>query len=169
MSNSVLPAVMLSRLAIAAFLAMLPTLVQAFAVPSRQDNLIAPAQIPSCEMNGKVVRNFALNDLHGKTWGFRSERGKLTLVFFCGSWCPHCIMAMTPTDELHERFRGKGLQVVGIAYEIDAPRKSHCSHYSRLQGQGNPFSGIAGHGVQQLPSPYLFSGFSMANHLLAGW
>ena len=41
-------------------------------------------------------------------------RGKVVLLDFWGVWCPPCIVAMPKIQKLHERYKGDGLEVIGI-------------------------------------------------------
>jgi len=60
---------------------------------------------------------FALQDLSGKTWTFAELRGKVVLVNFWATWCPPCRKEMPDLETLFERFRSKGLVVLGISDE----------------------------------------------------
>jgi len=60
---------------------------------------------------------FTLQDLSGKTWTFAELRGKVVLVNFWATWCPPCRKEMPDLETLFERFRSKGLVVLGISDE----------------------------------------------------
>lgn len=82
-----------------------------------------PARVPSCVLTGNTLYNFALNDLGGQPWEFRSHRTQLTLVDFWGTWCVHCLHAVPHLNILQDRYGRFGLQVVGIAYEGGSPQE----------------------------------------------
>jgi thiol-disulfide isomerase/thioredoxin len=45
-------------------------------------------------------------------------RGKVVLVDIFGTWCPTCHDATPEIVKLYRRYRGRGLEVVGLAYEV---------------------------------------------------
>ncbi|MCZ6597213.1 MAG: HEAT repeat domain-containing protein, partial [Planctomycetota bacterium] len=44
--------------------------------------------------------------------------GQATLLQIFGTWCPNCYDETTYLVELHERYRGRGLAIVGLAFEL---------------------------------------------------
>jgi len=78
---------------------------------------VVPARVPSCVLTGKQLENFALYDLTGQPWEYRTHRGKLVLIDFWGTWCIHCRPALATLKALHNTYARYGLEVVGIAYE----------------------------------------------------
>jgi thiol-disulfide isomerase/thioredoxin len=95
-----------------------PGAVAPFAPPPPQ---FGPARVPSCQLTGQTLYNFALNDLSGQPWEYRQRRGRLMLVDFWGTWCVHCLHAVPHLNVLQERYGPYGLEVVGIAYETGTP------------------------------------------------
>ncbi len=55
----------------------------------------------------------------GKPARFADLRGKWVLVDFWGYWCGPCVGAMPVLIELHEKFAGKGLVIVGVHVDVD--------------------------------------------------
>ena len=45
-------------------------------------------------------------------------KGKVVLVDIFGSWCPTCHYAAPELVRLYEKYRGRGLEMVGLAYEV---------------------------------------------------
>jgi thiol-disulfide isomerase/thioredoxin len=80
-----------------------------------------PARIPSCVLTGNTLYNFALYDLNGQPWEFRQHKGRLVLLDFWGTWCPHCLVSIKDLNYLQDRYGRYGLEVIGIDYEGDVP------------------------------------------------
>src|SRR5262249_33845050 len=76
-----------------------------------------PARIPSCVLTGSTLYNFALYDLNGQPWEFRHHQGRLVLLDFWGTWCPHCLVSIKDLNYLQDRYGRYGLEVIGIDYE----------------------------------------------------
>jgi thiol-disulfide isomerase/thioredoxin len=75
------------------------------------------ARVPSCTFTDKQL-NFVLNDLDGQPWEFATRpHGRLVLLDFWGTWCPHCVRAIPELIRLKERYGSFGLDIIGVAYE----------------------------------------------------
>jgi thiol-disulfide isomerase/thioredoxin len=63
---------------------------------------------------------FAFADLDGRMVTERDPRfkGKVVLVDVFGTWCPTCHDAAPTLARLHRKYRGRGLEIVGLAYEV---------------------------------------------------
>jgi thiol-disulfide isomerase/thioredoxin len=63
---------------------------------------------------------FDFLDLDGRrvTDGDPRFKGKVVLVDIFGSWCPTCHYAAPELVRLYRRYRARGLEVVGLAYEV---------------------------------------------------
>lgn len=61
--------------------------------------------------------SFALPDTKGKTVSLDDFQGKVVIVDFWGTWCPPCRKEVPHFVALHQKYRGDGLEIVGINYE----------------------------------------------------
>jgi peroxiredoxin len=65
-------------------------------------------------------------DTSGKTVSLSDERfrHKVVIVSITGSWCPNCHDEVKVLNDLHERYHGQGLEVIGLAFEYtgETPR-----------------------------------------------
>lgn len=63
---------------------------------------------------------FSFPDLDGRTVSLSDPRfvGKVVLVNLFGSWCPNCNDEAPLLAEWSRRYRNRGLEVVGLAYEM---------------------------------------------------
>jgi len=67
--------------------------------------------------------DFALTDLHGKSWSLKALRGKVVLVNFWATWCQPCRREMPDLDALYKRFKDQGFVILGISDEESAKVK----------------------------------------------
>lgn len=65
--------------------------------------------------------DFRVKDLEGKPLSLEQFKGKVVLVDIWGTWCKPCREALPGLVELYRRFHRHGLEIVGLAYEPDAP------------------------------------------------
>ena len=70
--------------------------------------------------NDDGLLRFRFPDLDGRPVSLTDERfhDKAVLVNLFGSWCPNCNDEAPLLAEWHRRYRDRGLEVVGIAYEM---------------------------------------------------
>ncbi len=63
---------------------------------------------------------FAFPDLEGHLVTERDPRfeGKVVVVDVFGTWCPTCHDAAPELVKLYRKYRGRGLEIVGLAYEV---------------------------------------------------
>ena len=70
--------------------------------------------------NAEGKFRFRFPDLSGKSISLEDPRfaGKVVLVNLFGSWCPNCNDEGPYLAELHKRYRDRGLEIVGLAFEV---------------------------------------------------
>jgi len=61
--------------------------------------------------------DFTLTDLEGKAWTLKALHGKVVLVNFWATWCPPCRKELPDLQALYDRFKNRGLVVLGISDE----------------------------------------------------
>jgi thiol-disulfide isomerase/thioredoxin len=75
---------------------------------------------PFCRLANNRLDDFLLNDLDGQPWQFqRTPHGRLVLLDFWGTWCPHCVEAIPHLVSMQTRYHSFGLDVVGMTYELE--------------------------------------------------
>lgn len=61
--------------------------------------------------------DFTLNDLDDKPVKLADFKGKVVIADIWGTWCPPCRAEIPSFVKLQEKYRDKGLQIVGLNYE----------------------------------------------------
>jgi thiol-disulfide isomerase/thioredoxin len=67
---------------------------------------------------------FTLPDLSGKKVSLGDFKGKVVVVDFWGTWCAPCRDSIPHLIEMHNNWHRRGLEIVGLSYEKDAPSES---------------------------------------------
>src|SRR5262249_23966972 len=60
---------------------------------------------------GDAAPDWALKDAAGTEHKLSDYRGKVVVLDFWATWCGPCMAAMPGVQALHEKFRGKGVEV----------------------------------------------------------
>ncbi|BCJ85784.1 thiol-disulfide oxidoreductase ResA [Effusibacillus dendaii] len=63
---------------------------------------------------GQAAPNFTLADLNDKPLALQDLKGKVVLLNFWGSWCEPCRVEMPSIQSIYERYKDKGVVVVGV-------------------------------------------------------
>ena len=116
----------------------------------------ASAQTPVKLKPGDVAPQFTRSDLQGHPFDLR--RGKVVLIDFWASWCAPCILAIPHLNQLQEKYRARGFQVVGVSMDdsADTTRETMQKirfNYPVLLGDaklGNLYGGVLGLPLQIL-------------------
>jgi cytochrome c biogenesis protein CcmG, thiol:disulfide interchange protein DsbE len=61
---------------------------------------------------------FELKDLDGKTVSLEEHRGRIVVVDFWATWCPPCLMSIPEMVEVQEKYRDKGVTILGISVDL---------------------------------------------------
>ncbi|HVQ35464.1 MAG TPA: TlpA disulfide reductase family protein [Candidatus Bathyarchaeia archaeon] len=76
-----------------------------------------PASAPAPATEAKAAPGFELKDLTGKTVKLSDSDGTVRLVDFWATWCAPCREEIPMFKDLHARYGGKGLTLIGIAMD----------------------------------------------------
>lgn len=78
---------------------------------------------------------FAFADLEGRVVSSEDPRfrGKVVLVEIFGTWCPNCNDAAPLLARWHREYRGRGLEVVGLAFEFTGHRERDTEMLGRFK------------------------------------
>lgn len=71
---------------------------------------------------GRPAPAFSVQDMKGKAVSLSDYRGQYVLLDFWGSWCGPCIKLIPETKAAYEKYKGKKVQFMGIAYDEEKDR-----------------------------------------------
>jgi thiol-disulfide isomerase/thioredoxin len=103
-------------------------------------HLEAPTEITGADTTAPF--RFAFPDLAGRLVTERDPRfqGKAVLVDIFGSWCPTCHDAAPDLVRLYRKYHGRGLEIVGLAYEVTGDTALDAGQVRRFREKfGIPF------------------------------
>lgn len=63
--------------------------------------------------------DFSFSAIDGEKISKAGLRGKVVLLDFWATWCPACRESVPSIAEIHEKFAGRGLELVGISSDAD--------------------------------------------------
>jgi thiol-disulfide isomerase/thioredoxin len=96
-----------------------------YGAPGRDDGNAAAVQ---------ALLSARLNDVKGDAQTLESWRGRILVINFWATWCAPCREEIPMFVRMQDRYRGQGLQFVGIAF--DQPEK--VSEFAREFGINYP-------------------------------
>ncbi len=79
-------------------------------------------QQAACFAGDGNAPSFAVRDLDGKQFRLSDYRGKAVVLDFWATWCTPCRASLPHLSALQERYRSRGLVVVGLSLDdLDPP------------------------------------------------
>ena len=86
----------------------------------RNDTITMPSSESMTKMKpNKTTIDFSFPNLEGKEVSLQDEKfkNKVVVVQVLGSWCPNCRDETELFSKIYNKYRGKGLEMVGLAFE----------------------------------------------------
>ena len=91
------------------------------ASPATDDSVLPEAE--GAELRGKDAPEFTLTDLGGKKVSLADFKGRPVVVNFWATWCGPCKLEMPWFQEFSSKYKGQGLQVLGLSQDDGASRQ----------------------------------------------
>lgn len=109
---------------------------------------------------GKAAPDIVLRGADGKAQQLSALRGKIVYLDFWASWCAPCRKSFPWMNELHKRFRERGLVV--IAVNLDEKREDADAFLARYPAQFRiaydaAATGAKSFGVKGMPTSFLIA------------
>ena len=88
--------------------------------------------------------DFELPDLDGNLIRLADLKGKVVLVDIWGTWCPPCRMEIPHFVELHNKYKEKGFEIIGINYENGDPSQAVALIKQFMNENNMPYTCVIG-------------------------
>jgi len=110
---------------------------------------------------GQPAPEIKLPDTTGNALSLQDMRGKVVLIDFWASWCKPCRMNNPNLVALHEKFRDKDFEILGVSIDkskadwIKAIQKDGLTWKQVLDPGGWDAQSTANYGVDAIPASFL--------------
>ena len=84
---------------------------------------------------GVAAADLTFPNLDGKPQQLLTAGAGATILYVFGTWCPNCGDAGRTIRELHRRYKGHGLAVVGLAFEHQATARERADRVRAYRNQ----------------------------------
>jgi len=85
---------------------------------------------------GTTAVAFTKKDINGKSINLNDYKGKYVLLDFWGSWCGPCRASHPHLKGLYEKYKGKGLVIIGIGNEYGEINKARVAWQNAIKEDG---------------------------------
>ncbi len=125
----------------------------------------------SANGKGQQAPDFVLKDISGKRVKLSDFRGKAVVLNFWATWCPPCKTEIPWFEDLADKYRSQGLEVIGVA--LDDSSDEDIAKFAREMKMNYPVllgkeetSDLYG-GVEMLPTTfYIDRNGKITDHVL---
>jgi cytochrome c biogenesis protein CcmG/thiol:disulfide interchange protein DsbE len=122
--------------------------------------------------SGAPLPEIGLADLAGRPVNLGSLKGKVVIVDFWASWCAPCKQEMPVLERLWQKYKGRGLVIVGVSVDQDG---ANVGTFIKQLKVSFPIVHDKAHGVAdrfhppRMPSSYIVDRNGIVRHVHGGF
>lgn len=126
-----------------------------------QHKIILKKEMRVVLKTGEQAPVFSAKKLDGKTLRLADLRGKIVIMDFWATWCGPCIKEIPNIKKLYEKYKSKGLEIIGISLDTDRKaledyiEKEKLLYPQLFDGKGWETGLTKTYGVWAVPSTFL--------------
>lgn len=121
---------------------------------------------------GEKLPKLAFKDLAGKPVAASALAGKVVIVDFWASWCAPCKQELPALEKLHQKYKDKGLVVIGVSVDSDHDKAQALAKSLKLSFQSTH---DGDHAIAEqfdpprMPSSYVIDAKGVVRHVHEGF
>jgi cytochrome c biogenesis protein CcmG, thiol:disulfide interchange protein DsbE len=121
--------------------------------------------------------DFTLSDLSGKSVSLYQHLGKVVVLDFWATWCPPCRMSIPELVKLQEKYREKGLVIIGVSLDdpntknayLESFREKYKINYTILRGDDEATEKYFGRSQFSIPTLFIINRDGMVTDMFSGY
>ena len=123
---------------------------------------------------GNPAPSFTLKDLDGSAVRLTDHAGKVVVIDFWATWCGPCKKASRELEELHRKYRERGVLVIGISVDTGGDAVAKVKEFAAAQGLSyllllDDGSVKKAYGVTRIPSSFVLDRDHIIRDLYPGF
>jgi cytochrome c biogenesis protein CcmG, thiol:disulfide interchange protein DsbE len=121
--------------------------------------------------------DFTLTDLSGKSITLNQNLGKVVILDFWATWCPPCRMSIPELVKLQEKYRKKGLVILGVSLDnpdtknayLESFSEKYKINYTILRGDDKTTEKYFGRSTFSIPTLFVINRDGMIYDMFSGY
>jgi cytochrome c biogenesis protein CcmG, thiol:disulfide interchange protein DsbE len=121
--------------------------------------------------------DFTLPDLSGKAVSLNQYLGKVVVLDFWATWCPPCRMSIPELVKLQDKYREKGLIILGVSVDdpdtkdayLTAFREKYKINYAILRVDDKTIEKYFGRSEVSIPTLFIINQKGMVVDMFSGY
>ncbi|MBI2884617.1 MAG: redoxin domain-containing protein [Candidatus Omnitrophica bacterium] len=137
------------------------------ALPRERVASVNGEPLPEAISTGAVAPDFTGVDLKGASHRLSDQQGRIVLIKFWATWCPHCRADIGLMNDLFTRYQEQGVSILALSVDQNVEQlerfaREHAMRYPVIAVYGQP----KGQDLTDLPERYDMQG--VPNYVLVG-